>query len=88
MGAASIFAFYFKRMIFDHIMPFTSLENLVKEGSVKSVLLGRHMMLCYLKSSNIKYGIAGLMHEPREVYDHIRLFDKDVSINLMAPNEE
>ena len=78
----------FKRMVYDHILPFTDLDNLIKEGSVKSILLGRHMMLCYMKSSNIKYGIAGLMHEPREIYDQIRSIDKSVSINPLAPNEE
>lgn len=57
MGAALMF----KRMIYDHIVPYTDLENMIKEGSVQSVLLGQHMMLCYLKSSNIKYGITRFM---------------------------
>ena len=60
MGAALMF----KRMIYDHIIPYTDLENMIKEGSVQSVLLGQRMMLCYMKSSNIKYGIAGFMGGP------------------------
>ena len=75
-----------KSFIYDRIIAYTEMENMIKKGSVESVLLGRNLMLCYLKSSNIKYGITSLMHDQRSVFNNIRSMDSSISINPI--NEE